>query len=292
MNRRTENGNAVDYHIGIDWLSFTKEVKPDLDQSDYEFRQTIIPLFFPDSDQVEKNHTELFTVIDVQSGRAPYKQSIVFDWGARLYYNQNLPHALLEISGIGCKALRSFSLMEAFLSFALDRITRVDLAVDVDCDTQPIEIITAGISGRFKSLSQITSDTGDTVYIGSRKSDKFLRVYRYAEPHPRHKLLRYEFVFKKKIAQPLMGAFISSGYDYVGLAQQCKEQYMLETTNWPVEGDMIDFKMDYDQRTAGGTLRWLITSVAPAFRSLVDNGLIDDPEKFLSDYFLKGVQTS
>lgn len=274
---------------GIDWLSYTKAVQPDEQKTPIEFFNSIHELFIPDPSTTHKPVHKIFLQSEQQKGRAPYSNSIQFTSLARLFYNNKLNHASMELSGITCMKARELDVVSELLEFAMPRITRLDLAVDVECDVKPIEIITKGISARFKTLSQLTSDSGDTVYIGSRKSEKFMRIYRYNEPHPRNQLLRFEFVFKREYAVAIASALISSGYNYAAIAEQCRKQYDIEHPIYPRSSDSVDVEMQYDQRTAGKTLQWLIGVCAPAFQKLCNQGLIDDPENFVQTHFLKGL---
>jgi len=289
MDQTKQEGRAVDYHIGCDWLSYTRGVYPDPDATELDFFNSIKESFIPEPYSGSPPVHKLFLTSEQQIGRSPYSTSFLFDKGGRLYCNPKLPHALMEISGNACMEARRLGVLDSLIEFAFPRITRIDIAVDIRTDVLPIEVVSEGISARFKSLSHVVSETGSTVYIGSRASDKFLRVYRYAPPHPRSELLRFEFVFKKKQSVAVASALINSGFNYRGIAENARQQYGLETAIWPRSSDIVDVDMQYDQRTQGKTLIWLIKTAAPAFQKLVNNGLIADPNEFLSDYFLKGL---
>jgi hypothetical protein len=47
-----------------------------------------------------------------------------------------------------------------------------------------------------------------------------------------------------------------------------------------------DISVVAPERRGGGTVFWLIKSVAPAFQRLVREGVIREPGKFLNEYFL------
>lgn len=289
MKKVNADGDGTDFAICIDWLSYTKEVYPESEIEDYQFGKALTALFSHPRETEYPLFKEMFIEEDHQNGRPPYSKSVLYTSGARMFYNQKLPHCLMELSGIACKSARAFDLMELLVQDSLPRITRIDIAVDIATDTKPIEVINEGISGRFSSLSQIVSPDGDTVYVGSRKSDRFLRIYRYNPPHPRSDLLRFEFVFKREHAVAIADALISSNFDYIGIAQSCRAAYALEFAKWPIHGDEVDISVNYDQRTASKTLRWIMLQVAPAFQKLCKDGVIDDPKRFLSTYFLKGL---
>lgn len=59
--------------------------------------------------------------------------------------------------------------------------TRIDLAIDVWKDAPPVQFYRALLDGQITTPATkrafITSDTGETVYLGSRTSERFLRVY-------------------------------------------------------------------------------------------------------------------
>jgi len=89
------------------------------------------------------------------------------------------------------------------------RVTRCDVAVDVFNDENTIERLWHdGMSKqafkRQRKTDLILSPNGDTISVGSRKSDKFMRVYDKAkEQHVEGDWIRYELETKYKTAKSL-----------------------------------------------------------------------------------------
>jgi len=223
---------------------------------------------------------------ELSSGRAPYKQSCRTEQGITLYYNVNLEHCLMEISGRGCEFLRSHNLLNRLIEMTAERITRIDLAVDILTDTSPADFVRDSASARFKSRGTVTSDTGSTEYIGSRKSERYCRVYRYAPPHPRSNFLRTEFVFRKTNAKLFVQNAIEADFQLIPLALGAGMVYGFEHAVWDLRGDEIPLHSYTPERRQGKTIMWLCSQVAPAFKKLVKEGVIDDPEQFVREFFL------
>ena len=223
-----------------------------------------------------------------EHSRAPYVDAWKLREGTiALYAHPHLTHCCVEISGQGCEWLIERGLLEAVLSAARSRITRIDLAVDIKTQTRPLEFVKQTTSKRTKSNGYQISGSGETCYVGSQKSDRYARVYRYAKPHPRSDLLRIETVFRREVARTVARSIIQHGAAKV--AASVGEHFGWCHADWNMEitGD-IDLRMATAERNGGKTVYWLVNSVAPAFRRLVDDGTIRDPDEFIRRYFLGG----
>lgn len=104
----------------------------------------------------------------------------------------------LELTGKACEELHNAGRLVAIVQTMaiVGRVSRLDIAVDMECDVDPRDFVAQRSNKRQKSEETAISSTGITCYIGSRKSDRYARVYRYAEPHDRSHLLRCEMVFR------------------------------------------------------------------------------------------------
>jgi hypothetical protein len=216
------------------------------------------------------------------SGRAPYDRSYSAP-GLRIFAAPNVPHFAIEISGLGCKILRDQNSLDSIVRSSHDRMSRIDLALDVETDVTPTQFVAGGYSKRIRTIGNISSDSGETVYIGSQQSDRYARVYRYAPPHPRSAFLRIEYVFRRKEAKEVASELIK-GMLWETVMQANK------TYNWGHE--LMDgllategLTATVSHRSKAKTMRWLITQVAPAFRQLVKDGIIDNPDEFLATHF-------
>lgn len=221
-------------------------------------------------------------------GRAPYTEGYtVKGTGITIWANPALKHATFEASGRGCEELRDAQILDDIIRETAHRATRIDIAVDISTATTPTQFVGAGVTGRMKTRSYLTSAAGDTVYIGSQKSDCYARVYRYNPPHPRADKLRVEHVHRREKAKDMAARWAIAG------AEACKsslwDTYRWKHSDWTHTSviDPLRRNLVSDARSASGTIRWLVGQAAPAFRRLVADGSIPDPETFIAEYFLR-----
>lgn len=274
------------HRILIDWISFTFDVDWHGASRDWTITRQLVKAVEEMLGWTSEALGENITSWEYGSGRAPYNASYRSPEGIYIWYNARIGHALMEITGRGCDWLRQHGLLESLIMRVKDRVTRIDLAVDMLTDTTPAQFVSSGSSGRFKSRGHIQSETGETVYLGSQKSERYCRVYRYAEPHPRAKFLRAEMVFKKQNAKLFCASMIESKFNYTALALGAGQVYGFEHDAWDLRGDEIPLTSYTPERRSGKTVMWLISQVAPAFKKLVAEGVIENPEQFISEYFL------
>lgn len=258
----------------VDWISFSILVAPQPDAEHFDMSAQCLDALehmhnsFPDWLQIDQSWT-------FEKGRAPY--AICFrraDNGVSIYAHRNLSHALVEISGRGCDQLHSQSLISHVLQFASDRLTRVDLACDMHCDTRPLEFIAQRDAGRFKSHSEVVSPSGETCYIGSKTSDRYARVYRYNEPHERAHLLRCEFVVKAENAKNLAAAIVNDGESACAITLGNAFGWMHDA--WVFEDETpAEIAVWRPERREGKTLFWLADTIAPLLARLHNEGVLD-----------------
>jgi hypothetical protein len=189
---------------------------------------------------------------------------------------------LIQIPGAGCQWLEGRGALTPIIGAMLDRIGRVDFAFDFATELDP-EI--AFSTDRRTSI--LRSNTGTTVYSGSIKSDRYMRCYRYAPPHPRADRLRFEFVFKsKKQARSALETYL---YRSIEFGSFCRSfGIVTHEAIGSSEGDDLATVSRNPSSSEASTTMWLIEAAAPAFRRLVASGAIADPEAFLRSYFLEG----
>lgn len=272
----------------VDWISFTIMI-----EQDFSSRVTILDswdnfLYAFERFSPDMNRYFMESILDgwkPSRGRSPYSHSWSNDAGFVVFYSPKLPHALIEITGTGCDRLRKDHVLNKVLHTVRHRVTRFDFAVDVECETKPSEVVEDGISGRFKSKSNIISETGETQYVGSRKSDRYLRVYRYNAPHPRSGLMRYEFVFKKQLARDMLQSYVAGEFNDDRMMSYCGHAFGIEHETFSTKAKPIPTHIYRKERENAGTLRWLVAQCAPAFKKLVKQGVIENPEEFIKEYF-------
>lgn len=212
-------------------------------------------------------------------GRAPYAASWGReDGGVRFFASPTLTHVLVECTGTGCATLRKHGKLEKVLALVLSTISRVDLAVDIVTATTPAEFAAERDVERFKSIGDIRSETGETYYVGSMKSERFARVYRYAAPHPRADTLRVEHVFRRQAARVLAREILAVGY--AGVVLSVGGVYGWTHYEWqPYLTREANLKVTRMKREEKATVRWLYGQVAAAVEKAVKRGDLD-----LDDY--------
>jgi hypothetical protein len=187
---------------------------------------------------------------------------------------------LIEVSGIGCAEIASDADMLALLKPIASNVTRIDLAADILSDVSPSYFCERRSNHRFRTFSHHVSDTGETVYIGSRFSDKFARVYRYHEPHPRYDFLRAEHVFKGRQAKASAAYVVTHGIrDGVVAAGN---YYGWEHPVWiDHQSHPEELSAWVPDRGGGDSLRWVIKQVLPALYKLETDGVIPNVREFI-----------
>lgn len=219
----------VDYNgmlVSIDWLEFT------VFNMDFAFVvQNVLGLELTDFD-------------DVGRGGGGYPSRSDANFGdIRVFYGAKNPEVMgihVTISGSGCKALFSrvlpSELIKNLVEFNEDdciiKVTRIDLALDNigDIYFYPYELesfvdnhLVKSRWGKFELVKckdmHSASLTGDTVYLGSRTSDLFCRVYdktleRIAKDDVEvpENWVRWELVCKRDRAQAACEQLFSSGF--------------------------------------------------------------------------------
>jgi len=108
---------------------------------------------------------------------------------------------LVEHTGAGCDHLQERSILLDIIKQRADRVTRIDIASDIYTATRPLDFAEKRTEGKIGSKGHYVSDTGETVYIGSKNSERFCRVYRYDGEHPRKDWLRVEYVYRREDAK-------------------------------------------------------------------------------------------
>lgn len=274
------------YSNRIDWLSFVLAPMTDPDRAGDELiSERILNSLWQNFGSTLYNDLGL-ALEALDYGRAPYR----FGWkdttaGITIWGSDELPHFTIEISGKGCSRLHDLGLMESVLMNGAEFCSRIDLAIDLETPMTPSQVVLLREGGRSRTHSHIESDKGETLYLGSMHSEHYLRVYRYAEPHPRSHLTRMEFVARRKRAKVVAGQVLLHGIVATSDALLREAGFELLCGAFE-EANPVDLSSMRPERNSGGTTRWLITQCAPAFKKLCSEGIITDPQAFLDRYFL------
>lgn len=214
-------------------------------------------------------------VWEAGKGRAPYSTSFFNqNAGIRVYVNFALPHALIEISGQGCAFLReTMGTDEHVLCAVQSRLTRLDIACDIATTTKPLDFAEMRDIKRFKAHSYVNSESGSTYYVGSKTSERYARVYRYSHPHPRHNLLRVEYVLKAENAKLTAHAILQTGLPSV--VAKLGIDYGWQHGDWNITDSAAELKVYRPERKEGKTVYWLSDTVAPLLVRLHYEGILD-----------------
>jgi hypothetical protein len=220
-----------------------------------------------------------------ERSRAPYTDAWVqATMGITLFASPNLTHACVEISGSGCERLISEGKLSEILVCCKERVTRIDIACDIETTVMPTEFVKEMSHERMRTSGQVISDTGETCYVGSQKSERYARVYRYNAPHPRAHLLRVEHIFRKDYAKKVANSLVRTSLE--GIAKSAGLAFGWKHAEWkPDDVEAAEISLVSERRDTGKTVHWLVTSCASAFKRLCADGTIKDPDKFLETYF-------
>lgn len=263
----------------IDWVSWTVPLQSKISGAGGASHRVATALIGQHLSWAAEKISEL-SWGDFGSGRAPYQSRLHFkDLGLTVFFGGEANHMLYELSGTGCEVFTALDLMQPLLTTYGERVTRLDIAADFESDTQPTDFAAMRDGARFKSGAIMNSEAGQTVYVGSAKSDRFARVYRYAPPHPRSHLLRCEMVLRgdqaKQAVQFLENNSLERLCGAVGAVFGWKHPDWIGS-QWQGEA-LSAFR---PQRHMGATTRWLVTQVLPAVEKLINEGHREDARYF------------
>ena len=255
--------------VSIDWVSFTFEMEEAQSVLGFELwgrAAEELSRQFPLAKQMLIDGWDFTPKI----GRAPYNAAQRrSDNGVTVFAHQRIDHSLVEVGGIGCDTLGSIEAEIALIQEVAPRMTRLDVAVDIYTEVLPDEFAPARSDGRFKSRSEAISPSGHTVYVGSKSSDRYARVYRYFDPHPRARFLRVEHVLKSEQAREAVKTITEVGLD--AFVAMLGNTFDWSHPAWKPEVNTDEaVKAWTPERRAGRTVLWLHEAVAPALKKLVD----------------------
>lgn len=229
------------------------------------------------------NWLNTFNDFEVGQGRKVFDRSAHTPTGGMtIFWRDTLPYSLVEITGTGVHALRREKLVGKFIKLYGNWLTRIDVSRDIPGDTDPRDFARLRDDKRFVSYEEKKEEKGITYYVGSRSSERYACVYRYAEPHPRSGLLRVEHRLKGKYAKKAAEDIMKLGlHEYL---YQLGNTFGWSHPDWkgvPGAGKTEGIPRDNKQ---GKTERWLLTSVLPALEKLKKSGGIE-----FVDYFAQQV---
>lgn len=183
-------------------------------------------------------------------------------------------HLFIELSGRACNNLEAIDALFPLIEQTSDRCSRIDFAVDIATECDPETFCTERVGTSFKSNGTIESPSGKTCYLGSRKSERMARVYRYAPPHPRSHLLRVEAEYKGDAGKAAAKHLATT--DLRSACLDAHKPFGWQHSSWSEDEDgarKIEYK-SYSPSNAS-TVRWLYGDVITALRKAIETGLVD-----------------
>jgi len=239
----------------------------------------------------ELEYMLISSIPDLNKGRKIYGAGAHWkDSNVSIWWGGVANHILVEVSGVGCQLLRDNTAMLGTLNSVHDRCSRIDIAVDLPDAGKPAEFAAAKEDNRFKVTQTNDEATGWTQYVGSRKSDRFARIYMYAPPHPRAGILRVEHVLRADYAKACAKGVVVTNL-------QTQVTMLGNTFGWkherwqPKETTDGKLKVKRHDKDDAATLRWLIKAVAPCLIKSHENGLIDVLD-LIENYVIKPMEDS
>ena len=186
-------------------------------------------------------------------------------------------HVYVEIGGQALDYIRALGSYENLCEKVATRASRVDLAVDFGTQLPVSQFVDNNYKGRFKAGGNVFSEDGETSYVGSWKGERFARVYRYHDPHPRSKFLRAEVVLRANYAKQALAIRNAEGDVAAVIAGHKPFQWQSELWK-PDVATESEIKSHRSDKESASTLRWLNGDVAECIARLHREGLIDAEE--------------
>lgn len=191
---------------------------------------------------------------------------------------------LASWSGIGCQWLRSVGCMDLALQRGESLASRIDIALDRPNMGRPSDHVDVLSTDRKYQLSMINSQSGQTVYLGSRQSNRFARLYCYTDKnHERSGVMRLEIVYRDASAKRACEAVRQGKILAMMHSESERLQMSCMLDGAHVDAGSGEQMMMYVKRRNPNTLQWIATSVVPSLIRLEDDGDIPDAVKLIAE---------
>lgn len=186
---------------------------------------------------------------------------------------------LVELSGQGCELLRSLGKLDELIYMTADRCTRIDVCTDIYTVVRPKEFAEQRDEKRITTISHVVSNDGETMYLGSRSSNRHCKIYRYNDPHPRSDFLRIEYTYRQEDAKTV-ATLLAAGKSVQQVALASAAKYGWLHPCWNPQQDSSGFHIPAYRkpREKAKTLYWFYTQVVPAIHALINEGIITHQE--------------
>lgn len=194
--------------------------------------------------------------------------------GVALSFGSVNRHIYVELSGRACDNFDAINRLEPLIQSTHDRCSRIDFAADFETETTPEQFSASRNLTRWKYAPSYPSASGTTIYVGSRKSERMARVYRYNKPHPRSHLLRVEAEYKGDAARK--AASLLTTHDLATVLRDAHSVFGWTDVLWDYEvgtGKKIPFRAHSPANA--NSVRWLYGDVVTAMRRAIEEKIID-----------------
>ena len=274
----------------IDWLSITGKVqrnegdtRPNLLHEVAELSRRIFFALGKGTPPIKTVPPARYYAISIEDAQS----------GVRINFGEDLARQGWQviISGHACKSFDDYKVLRNFVEIWKGRITRCDIAVDlIDSAYNIVEdadLYRALNETTPKSWALLNPGRGATWYLGSRASDKFVRVYdKGAEQNVPVDWIRCEMEAKGGVAQYLFETYT---HDYVAGIAFIREHFrteglhveMFNLLNKICNGEV--FERLLTPKTVGDREKWLRGQVAQSFIKLSQENP-DAMERVFSDW--------
>jgi DNA relaxase NicK len=183
---------------------------------------------------------------------------------------------LTEHTGLGCTYLEEQGLLGTLINEQSENCTRIDIASDILTDITAIEFITSRDSKSAKSYKIEKSSHGLTYNLGSKHSERHVKVYRYDPPHPRSDFLRIEYTYHREDAK-IISRMLRDGVSIEDISVLSGKRYKWTHSCYKphIPATDAEIKAWRPERKGGKTLFWLYKQVIPAIAKEVEAGHVD-----------------
>lgn len=266
----------MEINFTIDWLAYTCKLQDKFKPWDYAYPTGVL---FTDE---TPSHGYAECIGNACFARIQWNKNRV-EMGCHVQYSGKSLN-VYQINGVQKEAVNRYHVARD------NKCTRMDLAIDVHNSNLNIRSLYAQLKRgtaetRFKTWNIIDGPNGTTLYLGSRQSEQFIRIYdKGLEQGTRDNWKRVEMELKGSRSE--MFAKEITGLSPDGIAQRARQgiKSLVEfpTATWrEIVGDLaIGIASAKEGKT--DTVAWLLSLVAPAMgryiRKYGDNGLT---EKFM-----------
>lgn len=175
------------------------------------------------SEILRQEYPEMYekTVINKSYVGIKYAEYVVLAQGMQ----QKMPHFLLIATGYNSDKILRHMLTDERIDLSKWKVTRIDIQVTLKKKARRTKLITLGMNleaGKYGDVSNRRkvsvryqgSETGDTIYIGSPKSEKMRRIYDKFLTDMAGEVIqmeRYEIQYRDRTAQSVVNRMIKEG---------------------------------------------------------------------------------